>query len=716
MDSDEAKSLTLAIAYQCKLETTWTPPLQELHHEIAKVIEKYARLNKRDVQVAKEYRKPRPTVTAFSDGLCHLERLGMDKMMTAAGPAGMCPEYDGLILWTDYYGTGLAEVARKVKDAAGRPLSLKPYPKTVQEWLQMAKEKYPYDDWSASSRFQWAAVRKSWTLTLQYMTADEPRKLVCPDADFAVCVAMRLENRVVVHPGGVAVFDGGKWGHVNKTDGLHEIVKKAAQKILVTNGATTYLHNGKRCVKHGNKSWLRVRTHEFLTTLRMEVSAALNGQEPTFNVHRHLMPFSNGRVYDFQRDRLVEQHPNMMIEWQVPWPMEELDTPQMREYRTVVKDVVAHWTEKKPTRPDLQIIREETEEDDGEPKIVSLGVSDLVNRFRKAATDIEYLRVRLSALCNNIDTLIYKEQWNCRAFSSMEHLCELLYIYGPPGCGKDVDALFLQEFFGSQFRGGIPTNDVVRLPNQQERGVDASTPTWAALVGKKVALVAEVPKGKFAWFRLKHYVEQQGIAPTARGNHKEQGTARPTFAIFLWSNYAPQFEGEDGAERRAAVLQLSTRYGSRQSVEDDEVLSDNQLKYRIIRGDFVQEQFWCAIVWLQALRTYATAIPKPYTVAVASAISVTNPVLVTIREKFEACVIGDASAQPVVKAIVAAILNCGVRDADLPVQMRVLGFSLDCNRAQNKGGKVCKLVMESGATPVYVKIRSGPAPPSKPLP
>ena len=83
---------------------------------------------------------------------------------------------------------------------------------------------------------------------------------------------------------------------------------------------------------------------------------------------------------------------------------------------------------------------------------------------------------------------------------------------------------------------GIPTTDVVRLQNQQERGVDSSTPTFAALVGKKVALVAEVPEGEFAWYRVKHYVEQQGIAPQSRGNFKDLGRERPTFAVLLWSH------------------------------------------------------------------------------------------------------------------------------------------------------------------------------------
>ena len=77
----------------------------------------------------------------------------------------------------------------------------------------------------------------------------------------------------------------------------------------------------------------------------------------------------------------------------------------------------------------------------------------------------------------------------------MPHLCELKYNYGPSGSGKDVDGLFLQEFFGRELTGTIGSSDVVRLPSQAERGVDGSTPTMAALSKMRVALVAKVPRG-----------------------------------------------------------------------------------------------------------------------------------------------------------------------------------------------------------------------------
>ena len=96
-------------------------------------------------------------------------------------------------------------------------------------------------------------------------------------------------------------------------------------------------------------------------------------------------------------------------------------------------------------------------------------------------------------------------------------------------------------------------SDVIKLPDQQERGVEFSSPSMAAVQQKRVALVAEVPDGEFAWHRLKHFVEQQGIKPNTRGNCEAPKNAPPTFAIMLWSNYAPNMGGRSDSPDCYAV-------------------------------------------------------------------------------------------------------------------------------------------------------------------
>ena len=83
-----------------------------------------------------------------------------------------------------------------------------------------------------------------------------------------------------------------------------------------------------------------------------------------------------------------------------------------------------------------------------EPAVLHFGHPGLAQRLRAVIAKIPYLSIRLQAVRGNIDTHLYKEQWVARILSSMPHLYELLYTFGPPGSGKDVDALFLQELLG----------------------------------------------------------------------------------------------------------------------------------------------------------------------------------------------------------------------------------------------------------------------------
>eukprot|EP00969_Alexandrium_andersonii_P146659 6484843-Alexandrium_andersonii.AAC.1 len=90
----------------------------------------------------------------------------------------------------------------------------------------------------------------------------------------------------------------------------------------------------------------------------------------------------------------------------------------------------------------------------------------------------------------------------------------------------------------------------------------------AALQGRRVALVPEVPEGTFAWHRLKHFVEQQGVRVTTRANCQAPSFHNPTFAIMLWSNYPPDMGTVEGAARRTAVVEMRAQYGRMESEED----------------------------------------------------------------------------------------------------------------------------------------------------
>ena len=96
--------------------------------------------------------------------------------------------------------------------------------------------------------------------------------------------------------------------------------------------------------------------------------------------------------------------------------------------------------------PDLEVVRAEVADDStDEPAVLHFGRPDLAQRMKSVIAKIPYLNIRLQAVRGNIDTHVYKEQWIARVVSSMPHLCELLYTFGPPGSGKDVQTAELQK-------------------------------------------------------------------------------------------------------------------------------------------------------------------------------------------------------------------------------------------------------------------------------
>jgi len=399
-------------------------------------------------------------------------------------------------------------------------------------------------------------------------------------------------------------------------------------------------------------------------------------------------------------------HRRMYISNTLNWPLSEWEHPAHFEYRRVVQDIMEHW--KTSQRPDLHVVYGEPADDESEPAVEYFGNAELLGRFRGVCAKIDYLRIRLQALAGNADTLIYKEQWVARVLGALPHFCELLYVYGPPSCGKDVDALFMQELLGPSFTSSMPTTDVIKMPGQQERGVEASTPSMAALQGRRVALVPEVPEGLFAWHRLKHFVEQQGVRVATRGNCQAPSYHNPTFTIFMWSNHPPNMGSEDGAARRTAAVEMGAQYGRVESVEDAQFRDDQGLKYRIQQGAYRLDMLWTAVAWLPALRTYATSIPKPAAVARWSQAAVPNPLKTWVAAgNLERCRPSEASRTVEMKKAAGELIGVGARSPNLVLAMRSAGFTLDVRVA---GGtkRVCKFLFEGDQEPSFVRLSAAP--------
>ena len=192
-------------------------------------------------------------------------------------------------------------------------------------------------------------------------------------------------------------------------------------------------------------------------------------------------------------------------------------------------------------------------------------------------------------------------------------------------------------------------------------------------------------------------------------NNAAPGYQRPSFAIMLWSNYAPDMGQVVGGARRTAVIHQDARYGRRRNEQDGVYIDNMNLKSQIISGAFRQDMLWSAVAWTPALCLYSTSIAKPDAVEKQSLAALPDPLREWARAHLESCPAPRlASTSSEVKKAVAAFLSCGERSPQLQVRMRAAGFTL--NVVVSGGRKrVCRYIFDGQIEASIFKLRPEPA-------
>jgi hypothetical protein len=118
------------------------------------------------------------------------------------------PEHDGLVVETS--PGNLLELDAAIRASTTRPLSVKPYPQTMPALLKVAAERYPEDDWSIKSQFEWMRVRKARLNCFEALAAvrrskvkgkgkgkddDHEHASMSIHTDFALVVAAHMETQ-----------------------------------------------------------------------------------------------------------------------------------------------------------------------------------------------------------------------------------------------------------------------------------------------------------------------------------------------------------------------------------------------------------------------------------------------------------------------------------------------------------------------------------------
>merc|ERR1719265_553173 len=72
----------------------------------------------------------------------------------------MSPEHDGIVV------RGVTSVINDAIHASVTvPVTVKPYPQNMVQLIEVAKQRYPHEDWSVKSRFEWNDVNRATTIT-----------------------------------------------------------------------------------------------------------------------------------------------------------------------------------------------------------------------------------------------------------------------------------------------------------------------------------------------------------------------------------------------------------------------------------------------------------------------------------------------------------------------------------------------------------------------
>ena len=120
---------------------------------------------------------------------------------------------------------------------------------------------------------------------------------------------------------------------------------------------------------------------------------------------------------------------------------------------------------------------------------------------------------------------------------------------------------------------------------------------------------------------------------------------------------------------------------------------------------------WTAIAWSPALFLYSTSIPKPNEVLKQSVAAAPDPLREWAASHLKPVAAPrHATTCSLVKKAAAGVLGLGERSAQLQVQMRAAGFTLNCVCS---GGtkRACRYVFVEGEDARFVKLRDEEAEP-----
>lgn len=342
------------------------------------------------------------------------------------------------------------------------------------------------------------------------------------------------------------------------------------------------------------------------------------------------------------------------------------------------------------------------------PGDLGFGHPDLCTALRECISANEFMTIVYDICKQDLNDFVYIMQHFCRVMCSYERLCECLYLYGPSKTGKDVICQLIENFFGDDFTGGVPSSFFLKSPGAKRRASEGCSPYEASLAGKKAIIVPDMKKGDLDMDVIKPMCEQAGAKTTSRGCGQNPVRTNPSYEIFFFSNFAPNIpvaNQESGGLRRLNVYYMRNRFMPRP--DDDEQVSKPTIKERAKAGEFAVEFFHVCKVWYEALACYDTNIWAPPYVKEATAEALQEDAdgteidshTVWINDTFEFCRVVEASTSAEIKTAYRTKYGRVLKDAS--IKLRELGFTLDIPEGTKR---ICKYSFDGGRK-VPIKLK-----------
>ena len=193
------------------------------------------------------------------------------------------------------------------------------------------------------------------------------------------------------------------------------------------------------------------------------------------------------------------------------------------------------------------------------------------------------------------DSVLYELRVMARAITASPRFCEMYYIWGPQGSGKDTKVKMLHSFFGhgeQHYGVSLPGEYLVQQSRQSAK--ESASPYHARTLGKRLAWASEIPEHfALADDFIKPFCDMEGAPVTSRKLHRAPKDFMPTALLVGTSNSPPQVPRPDGMLRRLRVCQTTVRFTQRPG-SATEALAVDDLKSRINRGHFNKYLFYFA--------------------------------------------------------------------------------------------------------------------------